>query len=104
MKILIEKINSKPGHSISNQEVRDVIDIVPDDWIRVGHTFSISAQLFENSGWDRPVIQNNTTFRILSRGLDRKLILRELLIELAIKPTGNYPAYRHQLTKYQRKK
>jgi len=104
MKIVIEKINSEPKHSITKKDVKAVIEIVPDDWIGVAHVFSISSQLFRNSGWDRPVIKNNTTFKILSRGFDRNEIIKELLIELAIIPTKTYPSKGHSLTKSQRKK
>ena len=104
MKIVTEKINSEPNHSISKKDVKAIIEVIPDDWIGVAHIFSISSQLFENSNWDRPVIQNNTTFKILSRGIDRNEIIKELLIELAIIPTKTYPPKGHSLTKSQRKK
>jgi len=104
MKIIIEKINSGLEHSISKKDIKKIIDIVPDDWIGVSNIFLISSQLYQNSGWDRPVVQNNTTFKILSRGIDRNIIIKELLIELAIRPSKNYPTYGHSLNKSQRKK
>jgi hypothetical protein len=104
MKIIIEKINSGLEHSISKKDIKKVIDIVPNDWIGVAHIFLISSQLYQNSGWDRPVVQNNTTFKILSRGIDRNIIIKELLIELAIRPSKNFPTHGHSLIKSQRKK
>jgi hypothetical protein len=104
MKIITEKTSSEPYHSITKKDLKAIIEIVPDDWIGVAHIFSISSQLFENSGWDRPVIQNNTTLKILSRGINRNEIIKELLIELAIRPTKTYPPKGHSLTKSQRKK
>ena len=104
MKIITEKINDKPHHSISKKDVQAIIEVIPDDWIGIAHIFLISSQLFENSKWDRPVIQNNTTVKILSRGIDRNEIIKESLIELAIKPTKTYPPKGHSLTKSQRKK
>jgi len=104
MKIIIEKTKTEPNHSITKKDIQAIIEIVPDDWIGIAHVFLISAQLFENSNWDRPVIQNNTTFRILSRGIDRNEIVKELLIELAIRPTRTDPPRGHSLTKSQRKK
>ncbi|PCJ97949.1 MAG: hypothetical protein COA50_03180 [Flavobacteriaceae bacterium] len=104
MKIITEKINSEPKHSITKKDVQAIIEVVPDDWIGIAHVFSISSQLFENSNWDRPVIQNNTNFKILSRGIDRTMIIKEILIELAIRPTKTYPPKGHSLTKSQRKK
>jgi hypothetical protein len=104
MKIITEKVHSEPAHAITKKEVGAIIDVVPDDWIGVAHVFLISAQLFENSNWDRPVIQNNTTFKILSRGIEKNLIIKELLIEMAIRPTQTYPPRGHTLTKSQRRK
>lgn len=103
MKIISEKIVSEPGHAVTKKDIKAVIDVVPDDWVGVAHVFTISSQLFSNSKWDRPVIQNNTTFRILSRGFDRNEIIKELLIEMAITPTKNHPPYGHRLTQRQRK-
>lgn len=104
MKIITEKINNKPEHSITKKDVKEIIEIVPDDWIGIAHVFSISSQLFENSNWDRPVILNNTTFKILSRGIEKNVIIKELLIELSINPTKTYPPKGHSLTKSQWKK
>ena len=104
MKIITEKIHSEPNHSITKKDIKAIIEVIPDDWIGVTHVFSISSQLFENSNWDRPVIKNNTNFKILSRGIDRNEIIKELLIELAIRPTKIHPPRRHVLTKSQRKK
>lgn len=103
MKIIIEKVTSEPYHSITKKDVETVIDIVPDDWVGVAHVFSITAQRFENSGWDRPVIENNTTFNIMSRGMDRNVMIKELLIEMAIRPAKIYSHKGHALTKAQRK-
>ncbi len=104
MKIITEKIQGKPDHSITKQDIKVVLEIIPDDWVGVANIFQISSQLFENSDWDRPVIENNTTFRILSRGFEKEEIIKELLIELAINPTRTYPKFGHKLTKVQRKK
>jgi hypothetical protein len=104
MQIITEKIQSQPNHSITKKDIKAIIEIIPDDWIGATHVFSISSQLFENSNWDRPVIKNKTNFKILSRGIERNEIIKELLIELAIRPTKINPPRRHILTKTQRKK
>ncbi len=104
MRIITEKIYSGLKHSVTKRDIQAIIEMVPDDWIGVAHVFSISSQLFKNSKWDRPVIKNNTTFKILSRGIDRGEIIKAILIELAIVPTKSYPPRGHTLTKVQRKK
>lgn len=103
MKIITDKLNSEPFHSVTKKDVQAVIDVVPKDWIGLHHVFAISAQLYKNSRWPRPVIKNGVTFKILSRGIDKEIIIKELLIELAIFPTILSSGYAHSLTKEQRK-
>ena len=104
MKIITESINKEPFHSVTKKDIETVIKHVPKDWIGVAHVFLISEQKFENSGWDTPVKQNQATFRILSRGLEKQKVIKELLIELAINPTQTYPRKFHILDKKQRRK
>jgi len=104
MKIIAEKITESPKHALTIKDIKALVEVVPEEWIGQAHVFLLSAQRFENSKWDRPVIQNNTTFRILSRGFGRNEILLELLIELAIRPNRIYPRYAHRLSTSQRKK
>lgn len=104
MKIITENINQAPWHSVTKQDILTVVKNVPAEWIGPAHVFLIAAQKFENSGWDRPVVQNNTTFRILSRGQEKTAIIKELLIEMAINPTQIWPRYGHRLDKAQRSK
>lgn len=105
MKIITDKINTLPDHSISKKEVETILKCVPIDFNRTVVKFKISAQLFINSGWERPVIYNNTTYNILSRGLEKKQVIHELLIELFKHKTrigqGNQG---HRLTKAERQK
>lgn len=105
MKIITDKINALPDHSISKKEVEVVLKCIPIDFSGTVVKFKISAQLFSNSGWERPVIYNNTTYNILSRGLDKKHVIHELLIELFNHETrmgqGNQG---HKLTKMERQK
>ncbi|MBF9253991.1 hypothetical protein I2I11_11870 [Pontibacter sp. 172403-2] len=104
MKIITEAINQEPSHSVTKKDIETVIKYVPKDWIGVAHVFLIAEQKFENSNWDRPVVQNQTTFRILSRGLEKKIVIKELLIELAVTPARIYPMKSHKLNKEQRRK
>ncbi len=104
MKIIVEKNSSELDHSVTKKDIKTVLRIVPNDWIGVAHIFLISAQKFENSEWDRPVILNNTTFRILSRGIEKNQIIKALLIEMAMNSTKIHPAYGHRLTQEQERK
>lgn len=104
MRIVVEKINSEPSHSITKDDVKIILGIIPKEWIGVAHVFKISAQMFDNSKWDRYVIQNSTTFNILSRGIEKELIIKDLLIEISLFPNRIYPKYAHKLSIEHRKK
>lgn len=105
MKITVEKINSEPKHSISKGDIQNVLSKIPFDYSETVIEFKISAQMFSNSKWDRPVIFNNTTFNILSRGLSKRAIISELLIEIFRERNHmSYPTYAHKLNNSQRKK
>jgi len=84
MKIIIDKINSEPKHSLSKSELQLILSKLPVDSINSFTMFKISAQMFSNSGWNRPVIFNlsRSTFNIMSRGLNKEYIVKELLIEI----------------------
>lgn len=82
MKIFTENINTLPEHSITKKEVKTILKCLPVDFSGTVVQFKISAQLFKNSGWSRPVIYNNITYNILSRGLDKKQVIYELLVEI----------------------
>lgn len=105
MKITTDKITSEPKHSISKHDLQIVLSKIPFDYQETIVNFKISAQLFENSQWDRPVIYNNTTFNILSRGIIREAIIKELLVEIFLQNNiSAYPTYGHKLNNVQRKK
>jgi hypothetical protein len=105
MKISVEKINSEPKHSVSKKDIQNVLSKIPFDYSETVIEFKISAQLFSNSKWNRPVIFNNTTFNILSRGLSKREIISELLIEIFRERNHTiYPTYAHKLNNSQRKK
>jgi len=105
MKIIQEKITSEPNHSVSRKDIDTVIKHIPNNWLGVKNNFKIASQLFSSSKWDRPVIKNNTTFIIMSRGYERNFIIKELLIELAADPSGiGYSIMAHHINKEDRKK
>ncbi len=88
MKIIIDKVTSEPNHSVSKTDIEIVLRHIPSDWVGAGNGFKISSQLFKNTHWDRPVIKNESTYIIMSRGFEKNYIIKELLIELAIRPSG----------------
>ena len=105
MKIIKEIITSEPDHSVSRKDIETVLKHIPKDWLGIANNFKISSQLFSTSKWDRPVIENNTTFVIMSRGFERKYIIKELLIELATYPSGiGYSMKAHHINKEDRNK
>lgn len=104
MKIIIDKINTAPNHSITKNDIKILLELLPKEWIGVAHIFKISSQMCDNSKWDRFVIQNNTTFNILSRGVEKDKVIKDLLIEIALFPNKIHPKYGHKLSNEQRKK
>ena len=105
MRIITDKINTLPNHSISKKEVQIILDNVTHEKFGIATVFKISAQLFENSNWERPVILNGSTYNILSRGLEKDFVIRELLIEIYVNATNiHYSMKSHKLNAEQRKK
>jgi hypothetical protein len=104
MKIIVEKINGAPNHSVNKNDIKMLLEIIPKEWIGVAHVFKVSSQMYDNSKWDRYVIQNNTTFNILSRGIEKELVIKDLLIEIALIPNKIYTINRHKISFEQRKK
>ncbi len=105
MKIVVDKIKSEPKHSLSKQELKFILEKLSKTSQEIKKTFKLSAQLFSSSGWDRPVICNNYTYNILSRGVEKEKIIKELLIEIFSNETKiSYETYAHKLNTQQRKK
>lgn len=105
MRIITDKINKLPNHSISKKEVQIVLKNVTNERFGMKTVFKISSQLFDNSKWERPVILNGSTYNILSRGLEKELIIRELLIEIYVNATDiHFSMKGHKLNADQRKK
>ena len=80
MKIIIDKVTSEPNHSVSKTDIEIVLRHIQSDWVGAGNGFKISSQLFKNTHWDRPVIKNESTYIIMSRGFEKNYIIKELLI------------------------
>jgi len=105
MKIIIDKINSEPKHSLSKKELQLILSKIPINYVNTFVTFKISSQMFSKSDWNRPVIYNNSTYNILSRGLSKEYIIKELLIEIFCQHTRIcFQTFGHKLNNQQRKK
>jgi hypothetical protein len=86
MKIVVAKLNKEPHHSLTAKDVKRIFSIVPDDWKSQITQVVLGAELFSNSRFDRPVIHSSVSSRlnVLSRGLTKKRIVKEVLRELAL--------------------
>jgi hypothetical protein len=105
MKIITERINQNPPHSISKQDIETILKFVPQEGFGIRTIFKISAQLYSKSKWDRPVIENGTTYIIMSRGFSKEHIVKELLIEIFSNQTKiSFHTKAHHLNNADRKK
>lgn len=104
MKILIDKVTSEPNHSLSKKDIDLVLKNIPNEWIGSANIFRLASQLFEKSKWPRSVIYNAPSYIIMSRGIDRKVVIKEFLIELAISSTIGDSLHAHTLNNNQVKK
>ena len=104
MKIVIDKVTSEPGHSLTKKDIKLVLKHIPKEWIGSANIFRLTSQMFEKSKWPRSVIYNAPTYIIMSRGIDRNVVIKEFLIELAITPTIGSSRSAHSLDKEQIKK
>ncbi len=86
MKIILAKLNTDPPHSLTRKDIKLIFGLVPEDWCTLISQVVLSAELFENSRFDRPVIHSSISSRlnILSRGFSREKIAKEVLRELGL--------------------
>ena len=104
MKIITDIINSSPSHSVNKSDIQIILRNVTNEKFGIATVFKISSQLFSNSKWERPVILNGTTYNILSRGLEKEFIIKEILIEIYANATNIHFSMRsHKLNSEQRK-
>ncbi len=87
MKIIIPKINKEPYHSLTKSDVKLIFKIAPNDWTSEIKVVILSAEPFKNSHFDRPVIYSGYSSRlnILSRGLTKDDIAKEVFRELGLR-------------------
>jgi hypothetical protein len=86
MKFIEPKVDKPPLRTVSRSDLKFIFSIVPEEWIPELKTVVLSAEQPNKSCFNRPVIYSGYSSRlnIISRGLDRLSVLREVLYELAI--------------------
>ena len=85
MKIVIGKFSNEPFHALSKKEVSLLLKLVPSEWIKPVTSVVLSSKIFKKTKLTKPVdySSSNRRLSIYSRGLERKDIARQVLIELA---------------------
>lgn len=91
MKITFDKISTEPCHSLSKKETKDILDNVPDDWIKGFDSIRFCSAIFGTPKFygKRPVEVNHWRLNIHSRGLSKKKIIKAILLELAQRNCGD---------------
>ena len=86
MKIVVAKLNKEPYHSLTAKDIKRIFRIVPEDWKSLINQVVLGAEMFANSRFDRPVLHSsvNSRLNVLSRGLTKERMVKEVLRELAL--------------------
>ncbi|BBM03837.1 hypothetical protein [Microbulbifer sp. GL-2] len=86
MKIIFAKLNNDPPHSLSKKDIKRIFTLVPKKWTSLVDQVIFSAEIFQNSRFDRPVIHSSYSSRlnILSRGFSKEDIVKEVFRELGV--------------------
>ena len=79
MKIVVDKVECNPAHSISRQEVKAIFAGVPEEW----KSGVERIRLANGSRRRLPVWLVGGEMTILSRGLSKRFVVDEILIQLA---------------------
>lgn len=106
MRICIDRINSPPPHALTRAEVKDLLAVVPTEWLRFVKTIHLSATLPSSSRFNRPVILSlgsDDRLNVCSRGLEPDQARREILRELAHHGLDITPGYANRLSHQQLK-
>ncbi len=105
MQIIVDKINAPPVHALTRADVKALLAVVPEEWLRHVQTVHLSANLRDGSRFDRPVIYNAYSRRlnVCSRYLAPDQARREILRELAVLGLKIKPSYGHKLSQQQLK-
>jgi len=87
VKIISAKLNKEPFHSLSRKEIKLILSILPPQWIEGINEIVLSAEIYSKPQTWGPVVYAPTINRlkILSRGFNKADIVKEVILELAIK-------------------
>jgi hypothetical protein len=86
MKFVIGKFSNELFHGLTKKEITLLFKLVPSEWTKPITGVVLSAKVFKNTKVAQPVMFSEKTkqLSILSRGLVREDIARQVLIELAV--------------------
>ncbi|WP_158970876.1 hypothetical protein [Paraglaciecola sp. L3A3] len=86
MKFVIGKFSNEVFHALTKKEVTLLFKLVPKEWTQSITGVVLSAKVFKNTKVKQPVMYSEQTqqLTILSRGLDREDIAKQVLVELAV--------------------
>jgi hypothetical protein len=75
-----------PPHSLSKKDIKRIFTLVLEKWTNLIDQVIFSAEMFQNSRFDRPIIHSSYSSRsnILSRGFSKEDIVKEIFRELGI--------------------
>ncbi|MGJ8679647.1 hypothetical protein [Paraglaciecola sp.] len=86
MKFVIGKFSNEVFHALTKKELTLLFKLVPKEWTKPITGVVLSAKIFSKTKVEQAVFYTDKTkqLSILSRGLDRQDIARQVLIELAV--------------------
>lgn len=86
MKFVIGKFSNELFHALTKKEITLLFKLVPSEWSNPIKSVVLSAKVFQKTKVAQPVMFSEKTkqLTILSRGLIREDIARQVLIELAV--------------------
>jgi hypothetical protein len=101
VQIIVAKLNCEPNHSLNRKDIKRIFSLVPDDWKKLINKVVLSAEMFSNSRFSRPVIHSSISLRlnVLSRGLTKEHIVAEVFRELALNSGIAESTYGNRITK-----
>ncbi len=93
MKIIIEKVTNEPPHSLTKIDIQTLLMEIPEEWNKGYKTIILSNAIYPKSDFNyynnRPVDLNNSKLIIHSRGLIKSGVIKEILIELCQRNSGD---------------
>lgn len=103
MRIIIDPISEEPAHALSRRDIKAIMNVVPDDWLRFIKTIHLASMRPEHTRFDRPVIYSGYSGRlnVASRGLAPRQARKEVLRELAKEGLRVVPSKANSLSAHQ---